>query len=158
MKIHKIFIRVQWVNLTVIIYDALWLHKLRWCNFDPRSDLLIFQLARKHLLLLMGKLPPSSRGVYLIISLQIKCFLSMLANVWSLRAVGVRSAAWISGELFKLSWINRTCNVNVNMNNCVERHQVKLWLELEADWQRHQVKPGYCIQQIILSKIKIKHI
>ena len=116
---------------------------------DPRSDLLIFQLARKHLLLLMGKLPPSSRGVYLIISLQIKCFLSMLANVWSLRAVGVRSAAWISGELFKLCWINQTCNVNVNMNNCVERHQVKLWLELEADWQRHQVKQVHTANNIV---------
>ena len=136
MKIHKIFIRVQWVNLTVIKYDALWLHKLRWCNFDPRSDLLIFQLARKHLLLLMGKLPPSSRGVYLIISLQIKCFYRcwQMSGAWEQWAWGVQ-LEFLENCSNLDSWINRTCNVNVNMNNCVERHQVKLWLELEADWQ-----------------------
>ena len=87
-------------------------------------------------------------------------FLSMLANVWSPCVVGVRSAASISGELFKLCWINQTCNVNVNMNNnCVERrHQMKLWLELKAWSWLAKMSSQALIMQIRNRNIKKKNI
>ena len=146
---HKITLKIKLIQRNqTYFYEASGF--INWDDVILILDLLIFQLVMDRLLLVMGKLAPSSRGVYLIRSPQIKCFLSMLANVWSPGVVGVRSAASISGELFKLCWINRTCNVNVNMNNCVERrHQVKLWLELKAWSWLAKLSSQALIMQII---------